>query len=80
MKEQRGVKCVVIVCGLQVETVIISPDKLKVMDDAKMDGKQFEKVQNLHLNWYVRAMNSLMGAVGREMYLKMARLVFQTLK
>jgi hypothetical protein len=58
---------------LVTNAVVISAQKQQQMEEAQMDPKQYEKVHNMHMGWYIRAMNSLLGAVGREMYLKMER-------
>ncbi|KAI6216144.1 hypothetical protein M3Y99_01837800 [Aphelenchoides fujianensis] len=57
----------------RVPAVRIPADKLKLIEQAKMSEKQAKRVHNMHVNWYIRAVNSLMGAVGREMFLKMSK-------
>ncbi|KAI6212552.1 hypothetical protein M3Y94_00039500 [Aphelenchoides besseyi] len=56
-----------------VSSARITPEQMKLIEKAKMDEKQVKRVHNMHVNWYIRAVNSLMGAVGREMFLKMTR-------
>ncbi|KAI1714008.1 moulting cycle domain-containing protein [Ditylenchus destructor] len=36
-----------------------------------MNGEQFKRVETLHKHWYADAINALLGAVGRETFLKM---------
>ncbi|KAI6198728.1 hypothetical protein M3Y96_00550200 [Aphelenchoides besseyi] len=56
-----------------ISSVLITTEQMKLIEKAKMDEKQVKRVHNMHVNWYIRAVNSLMGAVGREMFLKMTR-------
>ncbi|KAK0421417.1 hypothetical protein QR680_015228 [Steinernema hermaphroditum] len=51
----------------------ITPEKMANIDKAKMSYKQFKRVEHLHISWFADAVNGLLGAVGKEMYMKMDR-------
>ncbi|KAK5971232.1 hypothetical protein GCK32_005259 [Trichostrongylus colubriformis] len=38
-----------------------------------MTEEEFKKVQQLHYGWYVQAVSALLGAMGKELYMKMDR-------
>ncbi|CAI5448754.1 unnamed protein product [Caenorhabditis angaria] len=50
------------------------PDgKLNSMNHVKMSDKQINKFQQLHYGWYIQAVSSLLGSVGKQMYMKMKK-------
>ncbi|KAI6232743.1 hypothetical protein M3Y99_00998800 [Aphelenchoides fujianensis] len=42
-------------------------------DRVRVDEKNFDKVRNLHINWYVHSIKALMGQLGKELYAKLDR-------
>ncbi|KAI6242218.1 hypothetical protein M3Y99_00263000 [Aphelenchoides fujianensis] len=48
-------------------------DPLKKFDRVRVDEKNFDKVRNLHINWYVHSIKALMGQLGKELYAKLDR-------
>uniref|UniRef100_A0A158PCN6 Receptor expression-enhancing protein n=1 Tax=Angiostrongylus cantonensis TaxID=6313 RepID=A0A158PCN6_ANGCA len=54
---------------------LLSTPQSKI-DDMKriaMTEEQYRKVEQLHYGWYVQAVRALLGAVGKELYMKMDR-------
>ncbi|KAI1717016.1 moulting cycle domain-containing protein [Ditylenchus destructor] len=47
--------------------------KLDELEKLRMNKDEYDRVDRLHRTWYLRAVQSLMGAVGRELYLNMHR-------
>lgn len=47
--------------------------KLEAMDSMKMNPKEVDKLQQLHYGWYIQAVSSLLGSVGKQMYMKMRK-------
>ena len=58
-----------------LEVMARIPDKIlrDKIEKVKMNREQIKKITDLHHVWYLQAINTLMGAIGREMYLKMNR-------
>ncbi|PIC32905.1 hypothetical protein B9Z55_013073 [Caenorhabditis nigoni] len=54
-----------------------SASKLEAIDKMKMNAVEVDKLQQLHYGWYIQAVSSLLGSVGKQMYMKM-RNKFQT--
>ncbi|KAK5968728.1 hypothetical protein GCK32_010408 [Trichostrongylus colubriformis] len=50
-----------------------SPSKVENMKKVAMTEKEFKKVQQLHYGWYIQAVSALLGAIGKELYMKMDR-------
>ncbi|TKR70203.1 hypothetical protein L596_022255 [Steinernema carpocapsae] len=46
-------------------------EKMENLNKAKMSSDQYKRVEQIHLSWYVQAVNGLLGAVGRELFEKM---------
>ncbi|KAK0421419.1 hypothetical protein QR680_015228 [Steinernema hermaphroditum] len=51
----------------------ITPEKMANIEKAKMTPEVFKRVEHLHMSWYAGAVNGLLGAVGKEIYMKMNR-------
>ncbi|EFO98057.1 CRE-MLTN-12 protein [Caenorhabditis remanei] len=50
-----------------------SATKLAAMDKMKMEAKEIDKLQQLHYGWYIQAVSSLLGSVGKQMYMQMKK-------
>ncbi|KAF1756909.1 hypothetical protein GCK72_013363 [Caenorhabditis remanei] len=50
-----------------------SATKLAAMDKMKMEAKEVDKLQQLHYGWYIQAVSSLLGSVGKQMYMQMKK-------
>ncbi|CAO4373137.1 unnamed protein product [Caenorhabditis nigoni] len=50
-----------------------SASKLEAMDKMKMNAVEVDKLQQLHYGWYIQAVSSLLGSVGKQMYMKMRK-------
>ncbi|CAI5448755.1 unnamed protein product [Caenorhabditis angaria] len=48
-------------------------NKINSMNHLKMSEKQVEKFKQLHYGWYIQAVSSLLGSVGKQMYMKMKK-------
>uniref|UniRef100_A0A1I7S5L8 ANK_REP_REGION domain-containing protein n=1 Tax=Bursaphelenchus xylophilus TaxID=6326 RepID=A0A1I7S5L8_BURXY len=51
----------------------LSPKKQKIIEEVRADKQEFERAKSVHERWYIQAVNSVMGAIGRQMYLNMGR-------
>ncbi|RCN38585.1 hypothetical protein ANCCAN_15493 [Ancylostoma caninum] len=51
----------------------ITPSKLNGIKSLAMSDKEFKRVQQLHYGWYIQAVSALLGAMGKELYMKMDR-------
>ena len=50
--------------------------KLRAIEELRLDGPQYRRLEKLHLNAYVNAMAALVGAVGRDTYKKLSATQF----
>ncbi|CAI2350610.1 unnamed protein product [Caenorhabditis sp. 36 PRJEB53466] len=50
-----------------------SASKLAAMNNVKMDGKEVDRLQQMHYGWYIQAVSSLLGSVGKQLYMKMKK-------
>ncbi|KIH60715.1 hypothetical protein ANCDUO_09022 [Ancylostoma duodenale] len=57
--------------GLASSSII--PSKLNGIKSLAMSDKEFKRVQQLHYGWYIQAVSALLGAMGKELYMKMDR-------
>ncbi|EYC42730.1 hypothetical protein Y032_0520g2848 [Ancylostoma ceylanicum] len=51
----------------------VTPSKLNGIKSLAMTDKEFKRVQQLHYGWYIQAVSALLGAMGKELYMKMDR-------
>ncbi|VDP22261.1 unnamed protein product [Heligmosomoides polygyrus] len=52
---------------------ILRPTKEESIKRMAMSKKELDKIQQLHYGWYVQAVSALLGAIGKEHYMKMDR-------
>ncbi|KAI6239702.1 hypothetical protein M3Y99_00563000 [Aphelenchoides fujianensis] len=46
----------------------VDSEKMRAIEELKMDERQYKKAENLHLNLYAAAFGGLLGSVGRETF------------
>lgn len=51
----------------------VRPTKEESIKRMAMSKKELDKIQQLHYGWYVQAVSALLGAIGKEHYMKMDR-------
>ncbi|VDO18727.1 unnamed protein product [Heligmosomoides polygyrus] len=51
----------------------VTPAKEEIIKRMAMSKKELDKIQQLHYGWYVQAVSALLGAIGKEHYMKMDR-------
>ncbi|KAI1712583.1 moulting cycle domain-containing protein [Ditylenchus destructor] len=49
------------------------PPGFDKFDKIRLNEKNFEKIQNLHVNWYAFSIKALMSQLGRELYSKLSK-------
>lgn len=49
----------------------IPKSKMEKIEQLKLSPKQLQSAEKLHYSWYLSATNALLGAVAREIYLRM---------
>ncbi|CAJ0603849.1 unnamed protein product [Cylicocyclus nassatus] len=59
--------------GSVVASANVEETKLKNLKNIAMTEKEYKRVQQLHYGWYIQAVSALLGAMGKEMYMKMDR-------
>ncbi|PAV82446.1 hypothetical protein WR25_16264 [Diploscapter pachys] len=61
--------------GLSISYVVSinRNEKIQNMEKVKMNKEVYKKVEQLHYGWYIQAVSSLLGAIGKKEYMKMDR-------
>ncbi|PIO52872.1 hypothetical protein TELCIR_25815, partial [Teladorsagia circumcincta] len=52
---------------------VVPTSKVENMKKVAMTKEELNKVQQLHYGWYIQAVSALLGAMGKEQYMKMDR-------
>lgn len=71
MRGSRGVLWLLLIGLLKSADGQLNADqqrqqKMKTIDELRLNGPQYRQIEKLHLDGYVSAMAALVGAVGRE--------------
>lgn len=51
----------------------LDADPLKKFDKVRVDDQNFDKIRNMHINWYATSIKALMGQLGKELFAKLDR-------
>ncbi|XGW25431.1 hypothetical protein V3C99_006673 [Haemonchus contortus] len=51
----------------------VSPSKVESMKKVAMNKEELKRIHQLHYGWYIQAVSALLGAIGKEQYMKMDR-------
>lgn len=46
-------------------------NKEKALEKVRLNEKNFERVQNMHVNWYATSIKALMAQLGKQLYEKL---------
>ena len=58
---------------LSVQCAIRDDPLARKSKDVKMTPNEVKRVEQLHYGWYTQAISALLGAMGKELYMKMNR-------